>query len=79
MDQRTRALAVIGAAVCADSPTNIFRAAVSRALASNASEQEILGVLFAVAPAAGESRVVSVTPKVSRVLGYDIDEDFEVG
>jgi hypothetical protein len=52
---------------------------VSRALASNASEQEILGVLFAVAPAAGESRVVSVTPKVSRVLGYDIDEDFEVG
>jgi alkylhydroperoxidase/carboxymuconolactone decarboxylase family protein YurZ len=79
LDPRTRALAIIGAAVCADSPTNTFRAAVSTALASDASEQEILGVLFAVAPAAGESRLVSVTPRVSKVLGYDIDEDFEVG
>jgi hypothetical protein len=52
---------------------------VATALASDASEQEILGVLFAVAPAAGESRVVSVTPKMSKVLGYDMDEDFEAG
>lgn len=79
LDARTHALVVLGAAVCADSPTPTFKAVVSSALNAGATEEEILGVLFAVAPAAGETRLVSVTPRLSKALGYDIDEAFERG
>ena len=43
-----------------------------RALAAGASEDEIAGVLLAIAPVAGLGRVVAAAPEVAIALGYDI-------
>ena len=43
-----------------------------RALAAGASEDEIAGVLLAIAPVAGLGRVVAAAPEVAITLGYDI-------
>lgn len=72
LDEHTRALVVIGAAVCSDSPTRTFKDLVTSARKAGATDEEILGVLFAVAPAAGGSRVVSVAPRLSKAIGYDV-------
>ena len=79
LDPRTRALVVLGAAICTGSPTRTFKVLVTSALEAGATDEEVLGVLFAVAPSAGESRVVAMTPKVSKALGYDVDDAFERG
>jgi alkylhydroperoxidase/carboxymuconolactone decarboxylase family protein YurZ len=79
LDARTRALVIIGATVCMDSPTSELEVCVSSAKAAGATDEEILGALFAVAPAVGESQLVTMTPRVSEALGYDIDEAFENG
>jgi len=79
LDDRTRSLVVIGAAVCSDSPTRTFMSLVATAQRAGATDQEILGVLFAVAPSAGESRLVSVAPRISKALGYDVYRAFESG
>jgi alkylhydroperoxidase/carboxymuconolactone decarboxylase family protein YurZ len=77
LDARTRALVVIGAAVCTNAATIEIESYVASAKEAGATDEEILGALFAVAPAAGESQLVTMTPRVSQALGYDIDEAFE--
>lgn len=77
LDDRTRALVSIAAAACVDAATPTLRLLVTWALASGATEEEILGAFLAVAGAAGESRIVAVTPRLSLALGYDIDEALE--
>lgn len=77
LDPRTRALVVIGAAVCTDAPTKTFQSLVTSALRAGATADEILGAFLAVAPAAGGPRVVTVAPKIAMALGYDIDAAFE--
>lgn len=77
LDDRTRALVVIGAALCSNSPTNRLRSFVETAKTAGATEEDILGVLLAVAPAAGESRLVTVVPRISKALGYDVDRALE--
>ena len=77
LDSRTRALVSIGAAICVDSATPTLRLLVTWALDSGATEAEVLGALFAVGAAAGESRIVAMTPRLSLALGYDIDDALE--
>jgi alkylhydroperoxidase/carboxymuconolactone decarboxylase family protein YurZ len=79
LDERTRALVLIAAAVCADSPTHTFTSLVTAARKAGVSDEEILGVLLSVAPSAGESRVVAVTPRISKALGYDVLQAMEYG
>lgn len=79
LDERTRALVVLAAAVCSDSSTRTLTSLVKSALQAGVTEEQVLGVLFTVAPAAGESRVVAVTPRISKALGYDIHQVFERG
>jgi alkylhydroperoxidase/carboxymuconolactone decarboxylase family protein YurZ len=50
---------------------------VERALAAGASEDEIVGLLIAVAPAVGLGRVVSAAPELGLALGYDVDSALE--
>jgi 4-carboxymuconolactone decarboxylase len=45
----------------------------ARALAAGATEDEITGVLLAIAPVAGLGRVVSAVPGLATGLGYDIE------
>lgn len=79
LDERTRALVAIGAALCSDYSTRSLKPLVKTALRAGSTEEEIIGVLFALAPAVGESRLVAVTPRISKALGYDIGEAFERG
>ena len=44
----------------------------TRALAVSAVEDEIAGVLLAIAPVAGLGRVVCAAPDAATALGYDI-------
>ena len=77
LDSRTCALVSIGAAVCVDAATPTLRLLVTWAMESGATEAEVLGALFAVGAAAGESRIVAMTPRISLALGYDIDDALE--
>lgn len=79
LDERTRALVVIAAAVCADSPAHTLMSLVNTARKAGATDEEILGVLLTVAPSAGESRVVAMTPRISKALGYDVEQAMEYG
>ena len=78
LDAHTRALALIGAAICVGASQKMFQELVNTALLSGAVEEEIVGVLLAVAPAAGEPRIVTAAPKIALALGYDIDLAFEL-
>ncbi len=77
LDDRARALVSIGAAVCVDAATPTLRLLVTWAMGSGATEDEVLGAFLTVAAAAGESRIVALTPRISLALGYDIDEALE--
>lgn len=79
LDERTRALVVIAAAVCADSPTQTLTSLVHTARKAGATDDEVLGVLLTVAPSAGESRLVAMTPRISKALGYDVELAMEYG
>lgn len=77
LDARTRALVAIGAAMCTDAPARTFQMLVDSAMDAGASAEDVVGVLLAVAPAAGGPRVVTVAPKIALALGYDVDAAFE--
>lgn len=77
LDHRTRALVAIGAAVCTGAPTKTFQSLVDSAMDAGATSEEVVGVLLAVAPAAGGPRVVTVAPRIAFALGYDVDAAFE--
>jgi len=51
---------------------------VEAALNAGASHNEIVGVLIAVLPLVGISRVVSAAPNLGLALGYDVGEALEV-
>jgi 4-carboxymuconolactone decarboxylase len=77
LDPRTLALVMVGAAICMDAPSKTFQALVGSALQAGATNDEVIGAMLAVAPAAGEPRIVAVAPKVALALGYDVDAAFE--
>jgi 4-carboxymuconolactone decarboxylase len=44
---------------------------------AGATEQEIVGVLWAVGPVVGLARVVAAAPTVALAIGYDVEAAFE--
>jgi len=77
LDQRTHALARIGALIALDATPPSYMEAVESARAAGASPAEIVGVLIAVVPMVGVARVVSAAPKLALALGFDVDEALE--
>ncbi|SRR5690606_34795535 len=77
LDDKTRALVALGAAVAVDSPRSMVRLFTDAAIAAGAGIDEVLGVLLAIAPMVGTARIVTATPKVALALGYDIDAALE--
>jgi alkylhydroperoxidase/carboxymuconolactone decarboxylase family protein YurZ len=73
LDPKTAALLRVGACVATGSPGVCLEWSTGRALAAGASEDEIAGVLVAIAPVAGLGRIVSAAPEVAIALGYDIE------
>ena len=68
-DERSIALLTVGAA------TVSLRCDVERAHAAGITEEEIVGVLFSIAPAVGPARVVAGATRLALARGYDVEED----
>ena len=77
LDSKTVALVRMGALVASGSPTVCLEWSTTRALAAGANEDEITGVLLAVAPVAGLGRVVGAVTDVAAALGYDVEAALE--
>jgi alkylhydroperoxidase/carboxymuconolactone decarboxylase family protein YurZ len=72
-----RALVRLAAYVALDASPLAYKRAVEVAVRSGASPDEMVGVLFAVAPVVGVARVVSAAPKLASAMGFDVDRAME--
>jgi 4-carboxymuconolactone decarboxylase len=77
LDPKTHALVRLGALVALDASPSSYQWHASMALAAGATVDEIVGVLIAVAPNVGLTRIVSAAPEVALAIGYDIDAALE--
>ena len=73
LDPKTAALVRVGALVAIGSPGVCLEWGTTWALAQGANEDEITGVLLAIAPVAGLGRVTAAIPDVAAALGYDVE------
>ena len=73
LDPKTAALVRVGALVAIGSAGVCLEWGTTRALAAGATEDEITGVLLAIAPVAGLGRVTGAVPGVAAALGYDVE------
>jgi alkylhydroperoxidase/carboxymuconolactone decarboxylase family protein YurZ len=78
IDPKTRALVRLGALVGADGAPASFSWAVEVALASGATDEEVIGTLVAVAPVIGMARVVSAAPEIAIALGCPVETTLEL-
>jgi alkylhydroperoxidase/carboxymuconolactone decarboxylase family protein YurZ len=65
----------LGALLALGAATTSLRTTVERAKRAGATDDEIVGVLLAVAPAVGQARVVSTAPKLATAIGYRMEEE----
>jgi 4-carboxymuconolactone decarboxylase len=77
LDPKTAALLQVGACVAIGSSAVCLEWSTGRALAAGANEDEIVGVLLAIAPVTGLGRVVTSAPGVATALEYDIEAALE--
>ena len=77
LDPKVAALVRVGAVAAIGSPEVCLEWSTSRALAAGATEDEITGVLLAVAPVIGLGRLVGAVSGVAAGFGYDIDAALE--
>jgi 4-carboxymuconolactone decarboxylase len=73
LDAKTQSLIRLGALLSIGAATVSLRWTVELAAAAGASDEEIVGVLLAIAPAVGHARVVGVAPHLGLALGYDFE------
>jgi alkylhydroperoxidase/carboxymuconolactone decarboxylase family protein YurZ len=74
---RDAALLRLAALVALGAREESFRETGSQARAAGATDDDIVGVLMAVAPTVGLARVVAATPGLALAVGYDIDAALE--
>jgi alkylhydroperoxidase/carboxymuconolactone decarboxylase family protein YurZ len=77
LDPKVAALVRVGALAAIGSPEVCLEWSASRALAEGATEEEVTGVLLAVAPVIGLGRIVGAVRGVSGAFGYDIEAALE--
>lgn len=77
LDEKTRALVSIGAALAAGSPTSVVQSVADDAMAAGATAEDVVGVLLAVARTIGSAGVVACTSRLALAIGYDIDRALE--
>src|SRR3954452_16177633 len=74
LDAKTGALVRLAALLAIGAGTASCRSAVGRAYAAGATDEELVGVLVAVAPAVGAARLVAAAPCLALAIDYDVDE-----
>jgi 4-carboxymuconolactone decarboxylase len=72
LSPRTTALVRLAALVAAPSAAASYQWAVGSAFAAGADEEDIVGVLLAVAPIVGAARIQTAAPEVASALGCDV-------
>jgi 4-carboxymuconolactone decarboxylase len=73
LDPRTAALVRVGVLAAIGAPEVCLEWSSSQALAAGATEDEITGVLLAIAPVIGLGRITGAAPGVADAFGYDIE------
>ena len=73
LDPKSAALVRVGVLAAIGSPAVCLEWATTRALATGATEDEIVGVLLAIGPVVGLGRVVGAASGVADAFGYDIE------
>lgn len=68
LDERTIELARLAALVALAAPAESFAAHVTRAVQVGVSQEELWGVLMAVAPLVGVPRLIAAVPEVASAL-----------
>ena len=77
LDPKTAALVRVGVLAATGAPDVCLEWSSSQALAVGATEDEITGVLLAIAPVIGLGRMVGATAGVAGAFGYDIEAALE--
>jgi 4-carboxymuconolactone decarboxylase len=77
LDPKIAALVRVGALAAIGAPEVCLEWSSSQALAVGATEDEITGVLLAIAPVIGLGRMVGAAPGVAGAFGYDIEAALE--
>jgi len=72
LDAKTIALVRLAALLSIGATTASCRAAVDNAHAAGATDEELVGVLVAVAPAVGGARLVAAAPTLALAIDYDV-------
>ena len=73
LDPKTVALLRLAVSVATGSSAACLEWGTTRALAAGATEDEVTGVLLAIASVAGLGRVTGAVPGVAAALEYDLD------
>jgi 4-carboxymuconolactone decarboxylase len=73
LDSRTYALVSIAALIAQGSPGASYVWHVGFALDGGVTTEEILGVLVALGPTVGTTRVVAAAPEIALALGVDLE------
>jgi 4-carboxymuconolactone decarboxylase len=76
LDRKTHALVRLAALLSMPATTESCRLSVELAHAAGASDDEIVSVLVAVAPAVGSARLVAAAPRLALAIGYDMEDEF---
>ena len=77
LDPKSAALVRVGVLAAIGAPEVCLEWSSSQALAAGATEDEIAGVLLAIAPVIGLGRMVGAAPGVAGAFGYDIEAALE--
>ena len=76
--ERTRTLAQLAASIALGAPPSTYTHIAACASMTGATDGEVLGTLFAVAPIVGDVRVTAAAPHIAAAIGYDLEAAFEV-
>ncbi len=78
LDAKTRAMLELAVLIAVDGPAASFEKAAGVAIATGATEEELVDILIAAAPTVGTAHVVAAAPKLALAIGYDVDAALEV-
>lgn len=73
LDAKTQALVRLAGLIALESAPASYQWSVATALAAGATDDEIVGVLVALAPIVGVARMNSAAPELALAIGDDLD------
>jgi 4-carboxymuconolactone decarboxylase len=78
LDAKTRAMLELAMLIAVNGPATAFETAAGVAMATGATEEELVEILISAAKTVGTAHVVAAAPKLALAIGYDVDAALEV-